>query len=75
MSLLEKIVEELEAGELPLEKALKKFEEGIRLSKFCTDTLDETEKKVMALIRTPDGSLAQAPFSTQSGDTAGNDEQ
>ena len=50
---LEKIVEELESGEIPLEKALKKFEEGIKLSNFCAKTLDETEAKITMLIRTP----------------------
>ncbi|MFO8112090.1 MAG: exodeoxyribonuclease VII small subunit, partial [Desulfosalsimonadaceae bacterium] len=35
MAQLEKIVEELEAGNLPLEKALKRFEEGMNLSRTC----------------------------------------
>ncbi len=49
MTQLEKIVQELESGDLPLEKALKKFEEGVRLSKFCFDKLEETEKKITML--------------------------
>ena len=38
MKKLEQIVGELESGDLPLEKALKKFEEGVQLSTFCTRT-------------------------------------
>ena len=51
MEQLEKIVEELEAGDLPLEKAMQKFEEGMELSRFCTRKLDETEKKINLLLR------------------------
>ena len=43
---LENIVEELESGDLTLDKALKKFEEGVKLSKFCFDKLEETEKTI-----------------------------
>ena len=43
---LEKIVETLDSGELPLEKALEKFEEGMALSKLCEQKLDEIEKKL-----------------------------
>ena len=46
MEQLEKIVADLEAGDIPLDKALQKFEEGMALSKYCAERLDETEKKV-----------------------------
>jgi exodeoxyribonuclease VII small subunit len=62
MAQLEKIVEELEAGNLPLDKALKKFEEGIGLSRACFEKLDETEKKIVQLMEKQDGTAAQAPF-------------
>ncbi|MFP4193941.1 MAG: exodeoxyribonuclease VII small subunit [Desulfobacterales bacterium] len=62
MEKLEKIVEELEAGDLPLDKALKKFEEGVVLSRFCFEKLDETEKKITALMQQQDGSVTQTPF-------------
>lgn len=62
MKQLEKIVEELEAGDLPLEKALKKFEEGVRLSKFCFDKLDETEKKITILLKDQNGNIQEEPF-------------
>ncbi len=62
MTQLEKIVEELEAGSLPLDKALKKFEEGIQLSRFCFEKLDETEKKIVQLMEQQDGTLKETPF-------------
>ena len=46
MKQLEQIVQDLESGDLALEKAIKKFEEGIQLTKFCAKKLDETEKKI-----------------------------
>ncbi|MFW5874921.1 MAG: exodeoxyribonuclease VII small subunit [bacterium] len=62
MEKLEKIVEELEAGSLSLDKALKKFEEGVSLSRFCFEKLDETEKKITALMQQQDGSVKETPF-------------
>ena len=56
---LEKIVEELEAGDLPLEKALKKFEEGITFSRYCSEKLDESERKIALLLKDPDGTLRE----------------
>lgn len=58
---LEKIVEELETGELPLETSLKKFEEAVSLSRFCSEKLDESEKKIALLLKTPDGNLTEEP--------------
>jgi exodeoxyribonuclease VII small subunit len=60
---LEQIVQELESGDLPLEKALKKFEEGIQLSKLCSRTLDETEQKISILLKGQDGGIIEKPFS------------
>jgi exodeoxyribonuclease VII small subunit len=62
---LEQIVKELETGDLPLEKAIKKFEEGVRLSKFCTKKLDETEKRVMVLLENEKGDLIEEPFGNE----------
>jgi exodeoxyribonuclease VII small subunit len=62
MTQLEKIVEDIEDGDLPLETALKKFEEGVRLSKFCSDELEETEKKVSLLLKDENGSMSEKPF-------------
>jgi exodeoxyribonuclease VII small subunit len=59
MEQLEQIVQELESEELPLEKAIKKFEEGIKLSKFCNQKLEESEKKVTVLMEGQDGQPKQ----------------
>jgi len=59
---LEQIVKELETGDLPLEKAMKKFEEGVRLSKFCSKKLDETEKRITVLLENEKGNLVEEPF-------------
>ena len=47
---LEELVDELESGDLPLEKAMKKFEEGIKLSRNCQAALKEAEQKVEILL-------------------------
>lgn len=62
MEQLERIVSELETGELPLETAIKKFEEGMKLSAFCSKKLDETEKKVTILLGHEDGENSEKPF-------------
>ncbi len=54
---LEKIVTKMEAGNISLEESLKLFEEGIRLSRFCNQKLDEAEKRVEILMKGKDGSL------------------
>ena len=59
---LEKIVAELESGDLPLEKSLKKFEEGIELSKFCSKKLEETEAKISQLVKDANGNPVEIPF-------------
>ncbi len=64
MENLEKIVEELEAGDLPLEKAMQKFEEGMELTRFCTRKLDETEKKINLLLRDKAGKVVEKPLQT-----------
>ena len=61
---LEKIVQDLEDGDLPLEKAIKKFEEGIQLSKLCTEMLDNTEKKITILLQDRKGNTFEKPFSS-----------
>jgi exodeoxyribonuclease VII small subunit len=47
---LEEIVAQLEAGDLPLEKSLKQFERGVRLSRECQAALKDTEQKVQMLM-------------------------
>ena len=52
---LEALVEELEGGELPLEKALQKFEEGIRLTRGCQAALKDAEQRVEILLKSAGG--------------------
>ena len=52
---LEKLVDELESGDLPLEKAMKKFEEGIKLTRQCQAALKEAEQKVEILVQSAGG--------------------
>ncbi|MCP4107518.1 MAG: exodeoxyribonuclease VII small subunit [Desulfobacteraceae bacterium] len=59
---LEKIVQGLETGNLPLEEAMKQFEQGVKLSKFCSEKLDETEKKVTILLQDQNGNVSEKPF-------------
>ena len=65
MKQLEQIVQELEDGDLPLEKALKKFEEGMKLTKLCSEKLDETEKKVSLLLKNAEGQIAERSFKSE----------
>ena len=59
---LEKIVSKLEEGDIPLEESLKLFEEGVQLSRFCNQKLDEAEKKVEILLKGKNGMLKAHPF-------------
>jgi exodeoxyribonuclease VII small subunit len=62
---LEKIVKALESGDLPLEKALEKFESGIKLSRYCSETLDEAEQRVTLLMADETGQPVEKPFDTE----------
>lgn len=62
MEQLERIVSDLESGDLSLEDSIKKFEEGIKLSKICSKMLDETEKKILMLVQDNDGNVSETPF-------------
>lgn len=52
---LEARVRRLDSGELPLEEALKVFEEGVQLQQECQDLLDAAEQQVVELTQGPDG--------------------
>ncbi|MBW2056275.1 MAG: exodeoxyribonuclease VII small subunit [Deltaproteobacteria bacterium] len=64
---LEGIVSRLESGDLDLEESLKLFEEGIRLSHFCSEKLDEAERRVEILLRNREGVLEPQPFELEQG--------
>ena len=59
---LEQIVEQLEAGDLPLEQSLALFEQGVRLSRDCQKRLDEAERRVEILLKDEAGSYTPSPF-------------
>jgi exodeoxyribonuclease VII small subunit len=65
---LEQIVQELESGDLPLERALQKFEDGIQLSKHCAKILDETEKRVTLLLQEAGSQVTEQPFPPEDDD-------
>lgn len=52
---LEKIVEELESGKLSLEDSLQRYEEGVKLSRFCHKSLQAAQKKIQVLTKKDEG--------------------
>jgi exodeoxyribonuclease VII small subunit len=58
---LEKVVKELEGGDLPLERALELFEKGVALSDTCRKQLEEAETRVEILLK-KDGKIQPEPF-------------
>ncbi|MCO7176600.1 exodeoxyribonuclease VII small subunit [Sporolactobacillus kofuensis] len=62
MGKLEQIVKQLEENEVPLEKAIALFQEGVALSKLCHDKLENVEKQMDQLM---DPSGETKPFSVQ----------
>ncbi len=59
---LEIIVEKLESNELPLEEALKLFQEGVTLEKSCSEQLAKVEKEVQKVMENSDGSYSLEPL-------------
>jgi len=59
---LETIVNKLESGDLSLEDSVKLFEEGMRLSRLCSERLAEVQKKVELLLKSEEGGLKSQPF-------------
>ncbi|WP_333871051.1 exodeoxyribonuclease VII small subunit [Desulforamulus putei] len=62
---LEEVVRELESNQLPLDRALELFAEGITLSKYCNSCLEQAEQKISMLMA--DGELKEAPSVCQGG--------
>ena len=62
MKKLEEIATELEKGEFDLDTSVSKFEEGMRLSKRCSDILEKAEKKITMLIKNNNGELVEENF-------------
>ncbi|HEU4476917.1 MAG TPA: exodeoxyribonuclease VII small subunit [Pyrinomonadaceae bacterium] len=61
---LEQIVRQLEQGELPLEKSLELFEQGIRLSKECQERLGQAERRIEILLRDNQGRPTVSEFAS-----------
>ena len=61
---LEQIVDELEKGNVPLEQALKLFEEGLELSSSCRKELEDAEGKVEILLK-QNGKLQPVPYEVE----------
>jgi exodeoxyribonuclease VII small subunit len=59
---LEDIVDTLEKGDIPLDEAIKLFEEGIKTSKICKEKLEGAEKKIKELIKNSDGTFSLSDF-------------
>ena len=59
---LEKIVEELERGDLDIDKSLEIFEEGIKMSRLCSKKLNEAEAKIEKLTKGKNGELITELF-------------
>ncbi len=68
---LEEIVNRLEKGDLPLEEALRFFEEGVKLSRYCHKKLNEAQKKVEILLKDARGEIVSEPFEPEEGEEKG----
>lgn len=62
---LEKITTELEKGDLSLDDAISKFESGIKLSKECTEKLENAEKRINILVQKENGELVEEQFEVE----------
>ncbi|MGQ9708409.1 MAG: exodeoxyribonuclease VII small subunit [bacterium] len=62
---LEKIVKELETGNLSLEKSLVLFERGVKLARMCKEKLSEAELKVNKLIKEKEGEFTEQTFTEE----------
>ena len=65
---LEKIVEDLENGDLALDEALKKYQDGIELSRLCNQRLENAKKKIDVLVKNKKGEFEIKPL--ESGDSS-----
>lgn len=65
---LEEIVGKLEQGEIPLERALELFEEGVKISRYCGGKLEEAERKVEILVKSQRNKMEAQSFEPSEGD-------
>jgi len=71
---LERIVQELEGGDRPLEESLRLFEEGIQLTRLCAARLDEAQRRIDLLTKGEQGDLKLIPFDEPGDDPADPDD-
>ena len=62
MKKLEEIATELEKGDLDLDTSVSKFEQGMKISKECSEILEKAEKKITMLIKGDNGELSEENF-------------
>jgi len=74
MTRLDAIAGELESGELGLEKAIARYEEGVKCYRECHRILSSAEKKVEMLTRTASGEVTTVPFETEDADADATDD-
>ena len=68
LAALEKIVRELERGDLPLEQSLELFEEGVRLSRECQERLNRAERRIEILLHDNEGRPLVTGFDEEESD-------
>ncbi len=68
LTALERVVEQLERGELTLEDSVRLFEEGVRLSKACKGELDAAEGRIEVLVESSTGKMQVAPMEIEEDD-------
>ena len=62
---LENIAKDLESGNLSLDESVKKFEEGMEISKSCSKILEDAEKRITILIKDSNGEITEENFSAE----------
>lgn len=62
MKKLEEIATELEKGDLDLDTSVSKFEQGMKISKQCSEILEKAEKKITMLIKGDNGDITEENF-------------
>lgn len=65
MQNLETIAKDLESGDLSLDDSVKKFEEGMKISKECSKILEDAEKKITILTKDSEGNLKEENFDAE----------
>jgi len=70
---LERIVQQLEEGELTLDESVKLYEEGMSISKLCLDKLNKTKQKIEQLVVEGEEKYSLKPFSVNKGENTVNE--